>query len=408
MTTAPRLAWLDALRGYAAAVVALFHLSPVVLGSERHLAVYRQFDLGKYGVLLFFLVSGYVIPMSLERHGSLRRFWIGRIFRIYPAYLFTIGIAVALAAAGLYRLPPQWAAETATTVLGHATMMQDLLGVRGIVRPFWTLSFEMLFYLLVAALFAVGWHRASAWWAAGLTLVAVLGGSRLPPDLLGATEADRLWSAVVVSLLISVCFVAYGKNALFGLGVLVLALANGHATSWVTSASSAQALLILAVMFAGTVICRAQHGQIGRRAATVTLLLVATGLAVHQWQASGTGLLRWTLLTAAVAGTFALAWALRRRRVPGVLTWLGTVSYSLYLLHLLVLGAVVRLTGDPVITVLAFAAGTLSVAWLAHRWVERPGQAIGRRIGERFGVAEIATQGGTPRTGSFGKQRESV
>jgi len=88
--TPVRLAWLDALRGYAALVVVVFHLSPTVLGSDRHLALYRHFDLGKYGVLLFFLVSGYVIPMSLERHGSLRRFWIGRLCRIYPAYLAAI------------------------------------------------------------------------------------------------------------------------------------------------------------------------------------------------------------------------------------------------------------------------------------------------------------------------------
>ena len=113
-------------------------------------------------------------------------------------------------------------------------------------------------------------------------------------------------------------------------------------------------------------------------------------------------------LVSAVGGTFALAHALRHRPVPAVLTRLGAVSYSLYLLHLLVLGLAVRLTGDPLIVTLVFVAGTLSVAWLAHRWVELPGQALGRRIGERFPVINIATEGGTPRTGSFGKQRESV
>ncbi len=206
---APRLAWLDALRGYAAVVVAAFHLSPVVLGAEQHLRIYREFDLGKYAVLLFFLVSGYVIPMSLERHGSLRKFWIGRIFRIYPAYLLTIGVTLSLAAAGLHRLPQQLTTETATSILGHATMVQDLLGVRGIVRPFWTLSFEMIFYLVVAGLFAWRWHRASAWWAAGLTAVALLGGERLPSDLLGATVADRRTTAAAVTLVITAGCAAY-------------------------------------------------------------------------------------------------------------------------------------------------------------------------------------------------------
>ena len=121
--TAPRLDWLDALRGYAALVVVLFHLSPTVIGPGAHMAVFRVIDLGKYGVLLFFLVSGYVIPMSLERHGSLRRFWIGRLFRIYPAYLFAIAFLIACTAA----VPAVLRTETVSSVLGHATMLSDPL-----------------------------------------------------------------------------------------------------------------------------------------------------------------------------------------------------------------------------------------------------------------------------------------
>jgi peptidoglycan/LPS O-acetylase OafA/YrhL len=63
--TQGRLAWLDALRGWAAIIVAVFHVSPLVLGTTLHLRIFGVIDLGKYGVLLFFLVSGYVIPMSL-------------------------------------------------------------------------------------------------------------------------------------------------------------------------------------------------------------------------------------------------------------------------------------------------------------------------------------------------------
>jgi peptidoglycan/LPS O-acetylase OafA/YrhL len=132
--TPVRLAWLDALRGYAALVVVVFHLSPTVLGTDRHLAIYRHFDLGKYGVLLFFLVSGYVIPMSLERHGSLRRFWIGRLCRIYPAYLAAIALVLLLSAAGWLAWTSSLRHQTAAIALAHVTMMSDLVGVRGAVR----------------------------------------------------------------------------------------------------------------------------------------------------------------------------------------------------------------------------------------------------------------------------------
>src|SRR3954453_20483340 len=165
--TSPRLGWLDGLRGWAALVVVCFHLSPSVLGPSAHLAIFRHIDLGKYGVLLFFLVSGYVIPMSLERHGSLRRFWIGRLCRIYPAYLVTIAVVVLVAG---------WRGGA----LAHASMLVDPLGVRGAVRVFWTLSYEMIFYLVVSGLFAWRLHRHSAWWASGLALVALVAGPVLP------------------------------------------------------------------------------------------------------------------------------------------------------------------------------------------------------------------------------------
>ncbi len=171
-----------------------------------------------------------------------------------------------------------------------------------------------------------------------------------------------------------------------------------------TSDSSAQAALLLAVMFAGTVVYRAQHRQIPRAVAAVTLGLVLTGIATHQWLTSGTGLLRWSATAGAVAATFAVGFTLRHRAVPGVLTWLGTVSYPLYLLHLPVLGLVVRLTDHPLLIVLGFTTATLLAAAAAHRWVEKPGQNLGRRLC----AASVATEGGTPSTGSFGKQRESV
>ncbi|MEV0897486.1 acyltransferase [Actinoplanes sp. NPDC049802] len=397
--TVTRLAWLDALRGWAAAVVALFHLSPVVLGRDLHLKIFDVIDLGKYGVLLFFLVSGYVIPMSLERHGDLRRYWAGRLLRIYPAYLFAVLITLGLGAAGIMRMPGQLAAETTASVLGHVTMLQDLIGTRGVLRPFWTLSFEMVFYLVVAGLFAWRRHRDSAWWAAGLTVVAVAG---LPDALFGATAAHRRITAVAVLVLLvgGLCAYRAGRRAgtvaagVAGIGAVALPLFNGHATDQVTSASSGQATQMLAVMFAGTVVHRAQHGQLGRFPAAAVLALVAAGVA---GQVS-------PVVAVAVAATFAGAFLLRRRRVPGALVWLGGVSYSLYLLHVPVLAVALRLSERPPVIAAVFTVGALGAAWAGHRFVERPARALARRVP----VINIATQGTDARTGSFGKRRESV
>ena len=305
-----RLGWLDALRGYAALVVVLFHLGPWLLGQETHMAVFRVIDLGKYAVLLFFLVSGFVIPMSLERHGSLRRFWIGRLFRLYPAYLTAIAVLIMTTAAVPTVL------RTATGLLGHATMLTDLLGLRAAVRPFWTLTYEMVFYLAVTALFALRWHRRSALVATLLAVTAV--------------------------------------------------------------ATSAKAPMLLAVMFAGTVVFRLRQGQMAHVPGAIALAV--TGLAL-------TTTVTW-LTAVAVAGTFTVFFALRERPMPAVLNRLGMISYSLYVLHVVVMLAYARLLPHvaerPAHIRLAAAAACLATAIgaaaVAYRWIERPAQALGRRL----------------------------
>jgi peptidoglycan/LPS O-acetylase OafA/YrhL len=56
-----RLAWLDALRGIAAFFVVFDHLGYDVLQHAREV-IYHWFDPGLYGVFVFFMVSGYIVP----------------------------------------------------------------------------------------------------------------------------------------------------------------------------------------------------------------------------------------------------------------------------------------------------------------------------------------------------------
>ncbi|GIF15891.1 acyltransferase family protein [Actinoplanes teichomyceticus] len=393
-----RLAWLDALRGFAALVVVLFHLSPIAIGDHYHSVMGRHFDMGKFGVLLFFLVSGYVIPMSLERHGSPRKFWVGRLFRIYPAYLASIAVFFALTLAGVVEVPASLRQETVAGTLGHVPMLQEFVGVRGVVRPFWTLSFEMVFYLIVVGLFVWGLHRYSALWAAGLMLTAALAGPALPRDLFGATAADRRLLAAVLVVAVAASILAYvtGRRrlvlpaAVLGLCFVALPLFNGHSTRWGTANSSWQATFMLAVMFAGTVIYRAQYGQLSRKLAIPVLALVAVGVALTTWLSVGGKyeLIKWCTTAVAVVVSFAIAFALRHRRVPAVLVWLGAVSYSLYLLHVMVLHAIAEILPEGVLDHVpgrfavsaAFLIIALIAAWLSYRFVEQPGQRLGRRV----------------------------
>src|SRR5438093_378798 len=99
-----RLAFLDVARGVAALSVAAMHCIDVASPAFRR-ATEEAFNPGVFGVITFFLVSGYIIPFSLERLGSLRAFWISRFFRLYPLYWLSLGAVLALSAAGLGHPP---------------------------------------------------------------------------------------------------------------------------------------------------------------------------------------------------------------------------------------------------------------------------------------------------------------
>ena len=59
-------------------------------------------------------------------------------------------------------------------------MLSQLLGGTDVINVIWTLSYEMVFYLLLTGLFVAGWHRRSSLWAAGFAVAAVAVGGLLP------------------------------------------------------------------------------------------------------------------------------------------------------------------------------------------------------------------------------------
>ncbi|MCA2219456.1 acyltransferase family protein [Jidongwangia harbinensis] len=392
-----RMSWLDVLRGIGALVVTYAHLGVFLdLGLPE---VSRWVDVGRFGVLLFFLVSGYVIPMSLERHGSLRRFWVGRLFRLYPAWLLAVAVMAVLIQVDVAPLLPPIAENPAAAVLGHLVMSQELIGLPGLLSVFWTLSFEMLFYLLVSALFVLGRHGREAAVAAGLAVAALLGVRTLPAELLTGTATGRLVAAAATFVVFGLSIAAYlsGRRrpalvaAVAGLGCLVLPVLNGGAGAIPHALGSWQALAYLAVMFSGTVLHAAHRGRVRPRVAAATLSVVfVASLLANLWHA---GLdrndVRATGTLVGVAATFAIGYALRHRTLPGWATWLGRISYSLYLLHFVALfplaAKIPRLSDGAVVHTTVLAAGYLALVLLAshlsYTLVERPGQRLGNRVG---------------------------
>ncbi|MFI7128592.1 acyltransferase family protein [Nonomuraea sp. NPDC050153] len=366
MFSAPaRLAWLDALRGPAALAVTLHHAG-WTFAPGLWAEVDRRIDFGAFGVFVFFLVSGYIIPASLERRGDVRAFWTGRAFRLLPLLISVCGLVLLLAQAGVLPLEPRLADRPVPVVaLGNLTMLQELLNLPPLISVTWTLSYEMAFYLISVALFQVRQAGRSAEIAVVLAPVAVGLGLLVPQTMLGGQD-DLAATLLPVAVVAAIVVTALGRGkvrtaaavagGLLGLGLVILGSRGG---TW-------QGVIILATMFAGTAVYRAERGAVPWRTAAVAVAVVLVcGLPAKDDPG-------WAPAITLAFGAFALAFALRRRTFPRWLPWLGMISFSVYLLHPILLHVI----PDPVLYFLVL----IPLSATTYRLIEAPAQRLGKRL----------------------------
>jgi peptidoglycan/LPS O-acetylase OafA/YrhL len=379
-----RLAWLDGLRGIAALLVVYEHLTHTYFTGAR-LALERWVFLGYVGVCVFFLVSGYIIPASLERGGSLRRFWISRVARLYPMYLVAVLAVIGLSVAGIWTVNDFLPANPGTAAAGHLMMMPGLLGVPELLGVIWTLAFEMAFYLIVSALFQVGRQRASGPITMVLAGSAFVAGASMPTLLLsrggGSTRVVVAVGALAVAAAVAAMLTGHRTLTAIGavggglVAVLLLVVNQHPGHRW-------DGLLLPALMFTGTVIYRVERGQISRWWA-----IVAPVTLFGVWIVQGYRELRTMALVAAL---FAAGFVARHARIPRAIAALGLISYSVYLLHpillQLFLAGSTRSTAPwpaQALAVLGLVAIVLAVSAVTYRLIELPAQRFGRTVARR-------------------------
>ncbi|MCX4697069.1 acyltransferase [Streptomyces sp. NBC_01604] len=388
-----RLGWLDALRGLAALVVVFDHSSYTFMADFRR-EVMPQFNTSRYGIMVFFLVSGYIIPASLERRGCVRTFWIGRIFRVHPLWAAVVTMLLALHLLGVAELRDFGGQSAATVAVAHATMLQELLGTPNLLLVLWTLSYEMAFYLLVVALFTVRQHQRSAATAAVLAVLAAVSVAAgvVPPAcaLSGMVGTGPLITFASIAMVAAICCASAGSRVLRvcggvsgGLLGLVLVAFNGTVPLW-------EGLVILAVMFLGTAVHRAENGRsTWRYAAGTAVVVVACAVGSAYRYGDGDHFTRrgWIAAFLLAVLTFGAGLACRRRRVPRLLTGLGTISYSVYLVHPVLLAVIDSTVGrrrqDSLVLEVAFFVVLLPLCVATHRYVEVPSRRWGRGLAER-------------------------
>lgn len=137
---------LDALRGIAVLTVLLFHYT------HRHPKIYEHpdapwfnFQLGEYGVNLFFIISGFVIFMTLEKTKKPMDFVVSRFSRLFPVYW--TAILVTFLAVHFFSLPGR--EVSVVSALLNLSMLQSWLMTPPVDGVYWTLTVELTFYILM-------------------------------------------------------------------------------------------------------------------------------------------------------------------------------------------------------------------------------------------------------------------
>ncbi len=138
-----RILEIDALRGIAAGIVLLFHYTTKYGKLYGHdYPVLFQVPWGHYGVQLFFIISGFVIFMTLDRTKNAPDFVISRFSRLYPVYWFSI----LLTSFALMLFPLPKTGISLTKALMNLTMLQKWFGVEHVDGVYWSLFVEIGFY----------------------------------------------------------------------------------------------------------------------------------------------------------------------------------------------------------------------------------------------------------------------
>jgi len=248
---------LNALRGIAALLVAIDHLILKASGCTPDSALfYVATFLGSFGVGSFFLLSGFVIYLSLEKTTSLEFLW-HRIVRVYPVIVVAVAIRLVSQLMMGQRTPDL--ATFKLFLLNISLFGNMVVSVGDNIEPIvWTLAIEVKFYIFMAMI--VGLSRAP--WRLPMVpmlfVVAValaLAGILSPPI---GSPASVDWALTVSALPVLFIGVAasmhYRKlislNLFFALGVaLLLALSFAPITDNVSFAKNFTAWILAALLF---------------------------------------------------------------------------------------------------------------------------------------------------------------
>jgi peptidoglycan/LPS O-acetylase OafA/YrhL len=336
---------LDLLRAIAVLCVFFSHLVSS-LGDRR----YGSF--GRFGVILFFLHTSFVLMGSLERlepsAQSFSRlamgFWIRRLFRIYPLAILFVLLAVA------FHVPLfpgfQYAWFGAKTFLSNLALTQNLTYSKSFLSPMWSLPLEVQMYAMLPFVYfglrGKMQYRSLLLWALAIVLGLTI------PHISGRLNV----------FLYAPCFLS---------GAVAYDLCR--TTRW-------RLRLPAWIWLAGIVLLLAVFGRDD---------ITTTAFAMHRaWI--------WSLaLGVLFANVKEGSWGM----LKPVFHWIAEHSYGIYLSHIVIFWMVIdRMSAYPLwVRTLALIAGAIGIPALLYVWIEEPLILAGKRVANHLLRTDVAISG---------------
>lgn len=333
-----RMLYLDSVRGLAAFIVVIDHMLGYAVdlklaGYEISSSVGSFIEIGRMGVVMFFLTSGFVIPYSLKSgdENPIKKFFIKRFFRLYPTYWVSIFIAVVFAGYGV-------GVVSTGQVFMNLTMVQKFLGVDNILGSYWTLQVELVFYLLCAGLFYMG--------------------------------------------VFNLKFIGHRLSVVF----LFLSLFVGVLRYFFEIKLPIAMMLGLSSMFTGAILrlYLVEKDISLRPLLMMQFILILTILPLSCYLYYQDTWVKWTT-SYFLAYIFFYILCSSAKISNKYTVFLGTVSYSLYLIHPIILevyyatiGVFIQNSLGLIPSIIIFSVPMLFISWVIYKYVERPSVDMGR------------------------------
>ncbi|MFE4018059.1 acyltransferase family protein [Streptomyces sp. NPDC059101] len=328
-----RLAALDGLRLVAALLVVFYHYVALAVPWGHATGTifptaHKAAQYGWLGVEVFFLISGFVICMSVWGR-TVGQFAVSRVSRLFPAYW----AGILLTALVVKFWPEVTSLRGWDTVINNLTMLQAGNNTPNVDPVYWTLFVELKFYLIMVVVMLCGVTYRNC-----LLLCGVW------------TAAAALAPALQTPLLTAFAMPQYAPFFIAGIAFYLMRRHRPNAILW--------AIVLLQLLLA--------QRYIGHRLATNLGQAVAHTL--PSWPARLLIVAAFVLVGSIALGAFdRIQWKW--------LTTAGALTYPLYVIHMNIGMTLIHRFRNSLpapVLVASVTALMLVAAWLVHRLVERP------------------------------------